>query len=162
MGTTHINKTHTAKGLWVKLCLTNLTIVVKHKLTIVVKHTRKIVNQCLTIIVRFLTNIVNLCLTNVVNLCLTIIVKFVKHNFTHMLFGVWVLLMWVVPIQDNISLNYNPLFQGKTLWYQLCRLFTWVYLFFMFKGIYVFIYLWLHLIIYLGCLRTLGGDQATS
>ena len=131
---------------------------------------QKIDNQCLTIIVRFLTNIVNLCLTNVVNLCLTnivnlcltTIVKFVKHNFTHRSFGVWVLLMWVVPIQDNISLNYNPLFQGKTLWFQPCRLSTWVYLFFMFKGIYVFIYLWLHLIIYLGCLRTLGGDQATS
>ena len=106
----------------------------------------KIVNQCLTIIVRCLTNIVNLCLTNVVNLCLTTIVKFAKHNFTHRPFGVWVLLMWVVPIQDNISLNYNPSFQGKTLWFQPCRLCTWVYLLFMFKGIYVFIYLWLHLI----------------
>ena len=89
----------------------------------------KIVNQCLTIIVKCLTNIVNLCLTNFVKLCLTTIVKlvkFVKHNFTHRLFGVWVLLMWVVLIQDNVSLNYNPLFQGKTLWFQPCRLCTWV------------------------------------
>ena len=97
----------------------------------------KIVNQCLTIIVRCLTNIVNLCLTNVVNLCLTNfvklclttivkLVKFVKHNFTHRLFGVWVLLMWVMLIQDNVSLNYNPLYQGKTLWFQPCRLCTWV------------------------------------
>ena len=109
----------------------------------------KIVNQCLTIIVRFLTNIVNLCLTNVINLCLTnivnlcltnvvnlcltpivklcltTIVKFVKHNFTHRPFDVRVLLMWVVPIQDNISLNYNLLFQGKTLWFQPRRL-SWV------------------------------------
>ena len=129
---------------------------------------RKIVNQCLIIIVRCLTNIFNLCLTNVVTLslitivnlcltsivklCLTIIVKFIKHNFTHTPFGIWVLLMWVVPIQDNISLNYNLLFQGMTLWFQPCCLSTWVYLllllfyFFMFIGIYVFIYLWLHLI----------------
>ena len=129
----------------VNLCLTN------------------IMNLCLTNIVNFcLTTIVNLCLTNIVNLCLTTIVKFIKHNFTHRPFGVWVLLIWVVPIQDNISLNYNPLFQGKTLWFQPCRLCTWVYLFFMFKGIYVYIYLWLHLIIFLGCLCTLGGDQATS
>ena len=115
---------------------------------------RKIVNQCLTIIVRFLINIVNLCLANIVNLCLTTIVKFVKHNFTHRPFGVWDLLMWVVPIQDNVSLNHNPLFQGKTLWFQSCRLSTWVYSFFMFKGIYVFIYLWLHLIIFFFSLPT--------
>ena len=41
MGTIHINKTHTPKGLWVKLCLmnlTNLTILVKHNLTMFVKH----------------------------------------------------------------------------------------------------------------------------
>ena len=36
------------------------------------------------------------------------IVKSIKHNFTHKHFVV--LFMWVVPIQDNISLNYNPLF----------------------------------------------------
>ena len=102
----------------------------------------KIVKQCLTIIVRcltnvvnlYLTNVVNLCLINVVNLCLTTIVKFVKHNFTYRPFGVWVLLMWVVSIQDNVSLNYNPLFQGKTLWFQPCRLCTWVYLFLYLKG----------------------------
>ena len=117
---------------------------------------RKIVNQCLTIIVRCLTNIVNLCLTNVVNLCLTnivnlclttivklclkTIVKFVKHNFTHRPFGVWFLLMWVVPIQNNISLNYKPLFQGKTLWFQPCCLCTWVYLFLCLKG-YMFLFI---------------------
>ena len=38
MYTTHINKTHTLKGLRVKLCLTNLTMLVKHNLTIFVKH----------------------------------------------------------------------------------------------------------------------------
>ena len=38
------------------------------------------------------------------------IVKSIKHNFTHKHFVV--LFMWVVPIQDNVSLNYNPLFRG--------------------------------------------------
>ena len=94
----------------------------------------KIINQCLIIIVRYLTNVVNLCLTTIVKLCLTTIVKFVKHNFTHKPFGVWVLLMWVVHIQDNVSLNYNPLFQGKTLWFQPCHLYTWVYLFLCLRG----------------------------
>ena len=122
----------------------------------------KIVNQYLTIIVSLcLTNIVNLCL--IVKLCLTNIVKlvkFVKHNFTHRPFGVWVLLIWVVPIQENVSFNYNPLFQGKTLLIPI-MLSLYINLFiFMFKGICVFIYLWLHLIIYLDCLRTLGKDQA--
>ena len=40
MGTTHINKTHMLKNLWVKLFLTNLTnltIFVKYNLTIFVK-----------------------------------------------------------------------------------------------------------------------------
>ena len=113
----------------------------------------KIVNQYLTIIVSLcLTNIVNLCLTNIVNLCLTNIVKlcltnivklvkFVKHNFTHRPFGVWVLLIWVVPIQDYVSLNYNPLFQGKTLWLQPCHLCTWIYLFFFWRG-YVFLFIY--------------------
>ena len=103
----------------------------------------KIVYQCLTIIVRCLTNVVNLCLTNVVNLCLTTIVKlvkFVKHNFTRRPSGIWVLLMWVVPIQDKVSLNYNPLFQGKTFWFQPCRLCTWVYLFLCLKG-YKFLFI---------------------
>ena len=103
----------------------------------------KIVNQCLIKIVRCLTKVVNLCLTNVVNLYLTTIVelvKFIKHNFTHRPFGVWVLLMWVVLIQDNVSLNYNPLFQGKTLWFQPCRLCTWVYSFLCLKG-YMFLFI---------------------
>ena len=107
----------------------------------------KIVNQCLTIIVRLcltsvvnlcLTNVVKLCLTNIVKLCLTNIVEFVKHNFTHRSFGLWVLLMWVVPI--HVSLNYNPLFQGKTLWFQPCCLCTWVYLFLRLRG-YMFLFI---------------------
>ena len=56
MGTTHINKTHTPKGLWVKLCLTNLTnltMFVKHNLTIFVKHKLTMfVKHKLTIIVK--------------------------------------------------------------------------------------------------------------
>ena len=72
MGTTHINKTHTPKGLWVKLCLTNLTIVVKHNLTIVVKHKlttfvkhklTKFVKHKLTMFVKNLTIIVKHWLT---------------------------------------------------------------------------------------------------
>ena len=104
----------------------------------------KIVNQCLTIIVNLcLTNVVKLCLKNIVKLCLTNIVKlvkFIKHNFTHRPFGVWVFLMWVVPIQNNVSLNYNSLFQGKTLWFQPCRLCTWVYLFLCLRG-FVFLFI---------------------
>ena len=96
----------------------------------------KIVYQCLTIIVKlclrnavklYLTRIDKLCLTNVVKLSLTRIVKlvkFIKHNFTHKPLGIWVLLMWVVPIQDNVSLNYNPLFQGKTFWFHSCQFCT--------------------------------------
>ena len=106
------------------------------------KHCQLMFNKCCQLMFnnycQLMFHIVNLYLTTIVKLCVTIIVKFVKHNFTHRPFGVWVLLMWVVPIQDNVFLNYNPLFQGKTLWFQLCRLCTWVYLFFMFKGIYVF------------------------
>ena len=64
MGTTHINKTHTPKGLWVKLCLTNLTIVVKHNLTIVVKHKlTTFVKHKLTMFVKNLTIIVKHWLT---------------------------------------------------------------------------------------------------
>ena len=60
MGTTHINKTHTPKGLWVKLCLANLTIVVKHKLTTFVKHKLTMFVKHLTIIVKhWLTIFVN-------------------------------------------------------------------------------------------------------
>ena len=53
MGTTHINKTHMPKGLWVKLCLMNLTIFVKHNLTTFVKHklTTFVIHK-LTIIVK--------------------------------------------------------------------------------------------------------------
>ena len=68
MGTTHINKTHTPKGLWVKLCLMNLTtltIFVKHNLTILVKHN--------------LTMFVKYNLTTFVKDNLTI---FYKHNLT--------------------------------------------------------------------------------
>ena len=43
------------------------------------------------------------------------LVNFIKHNFTYMPFGEWVLLMCVMLIQDNISLNYNSLLQRKTL-----------------------------------------------
>ena len=95
----------------------------------------KIVNQCLTIIVRCLTNVVNLCLTTIVNW-----VKFVKHNFTHRPFGVWVLLMWVVPIQNNVSLNYNPLFQGKTLWLHPCRLIHEFIYFYVLGDIYFYLF----------------------
>ena len=127
------------KGKWVPLGVPKIMLT-------------KILNQCLTIIVRLcLTNIVNLCLTNVVKLCLknsvklcltniVKLVKFVKHNFTYRPFGVWVLLMWVVPIQNNVSLNYNPLFQGKTFWFQPCCLCTWVYLFLCLRG-YVFLFI---------------------
>ena len=45
--------------------------------------------------------------------------KFVNHNFTHRPLGIWILLKWVMPIQDNIALNYNSLFQEKTIWFQL-------------------------------------------
>ena len=68
MNTTHINKTHTLKGIWMKLCLMNLTtltIFVKHNLTILVKHN--------------LTMFVKYNLTTFVKDNLTI---FYKHNLT--------------------------------------------------------------------------------
>ena len=65
-------------------------------------------------------------------------------------------------IQDNVSLNYNPVFQGKDpLILPTSSLYISSFIF-MFKGICVFTYFWLHLIIYLGCLRSIGGDQANS
>ena len=108
------------------MCLTNI---VKLCLTNAVK-------LCLTRIVKlYLTNIAKLCLTRIVKL-----VKFIKHNFTHRPFGVWVLLLWIVHIQDNVSLNYNLLFQGKTLWFQPRHLCTWVYLFLCLRG-FVFLFI---------------------
>ena len=67
-----------------------------------------------------LTKIVNLYLTKIVKnyieqKLLDYAMEFIKYNFTHKPSDIWVLLMCVVPNQDNISLNYNPLFQGKTL-----------------------------------------------
>ena len=66
-----------------------------------------------------LTKIVNLYLTKTVKndikqKLLYYAIEFIKYNFTHKPSGIWVLLMCVVPIQDNIYLNYNLLFQGKT------------------------------------------------
>ena len=49
------------KGLWVKLCLTNLTIVVKHNLTMVVKHELTTFVKHLTIVIKhWLTIFVNM------------------------------------------------------------------------------------------------------
>ena len=64
MDTTHINKTHTPKTLWVKLCLTNLTnliIFVKHNLMTFVKYKLTMfVKHNLTILVKhWLTIFVN-------------------------------------------------------------------------------------------------------
>ena len=129
----HLNIEVAIKILTLSISFNILTI------NMVIMLLTKIVNQCLTIIVRLcLTNVVKLCLTNIVQLCLTNIVEFVKHNFTHRSFGLWVLLMWVVPI--HVSLNYNPLFQGKTLWFQPCCLCTWVYLFLCLRG-YMFLFI---------------------
>ena len=76
MGTTHINKTHTPKGLWVKLCLMNLTtltIFVKHNLTMFVKH------NLIILVKHNLTMFVKYNLTTFVKDNLTI---FYKHNLT--------------------------------------------------------------------------------
>ena len=50
------------------------------------------------------------------------LVKSIEHNFTHRHLGIWVLLIQVVLIQNNVSLNYNFLFQEKTLSFQQFRL----------------------------------------
>ena len=50
------------------------------------------------------------------------LVKSIEHNFTHRHLGIWVLLIQVVLIQNNVSLNYNFLFQEKTLSFQPFRL----------------------------------------
>ena len=76
MGTTHINKIHTPKGLWVKLCLmnsTNLSILVKHNFTILVKHN--------------LTAFVKHNLAMLVKHNLTIIVKHGLITFVNIIFG---------------------------------------------------------------------------
>ena len=93
MGTTHINKTHTPKGLWVKLCLMNLTyltILVRHNLAMFVKYN-------LTILVKHnLTAFVKHNLTMFVKHNLTIIVKHGLTIFLSSLIRVYFLTALVV------------------------------------------------------------------
>ena len=129
------------------------------------KHCQLMFNKCCQLMFnnycQLMFHIVNLCLTTIVKLCVTIIVKFVKHNFTHRPFGVWVLLMWC-PFKIMYLLITIPYFKGRPFDSNyVVSVLEFIY-FLCLKGYMFFIYLWLHLIIYLGCLRTLGGDQATS
>ena len=80
------------KGLWVKLCLmnlTNLTILVKHNLTVFVKYNLTILfKHNLTIFVKHnLTEFVKHNLTMIVKHNLTIIVKHGLTIFVNIIFG---------------------------------------------------------------------------